>query len=69
MESLKEKINIAIQKGLFDTTNRNEQNNQVFDLYGNYSFPTDFSKVGGNTIASIDRSKFFQCSKNNSHQV
>lgn len=45
------KIEIAKQQGLF-----NEQdidNNKVFDCYGNYFFPTDFSNTEDNTILSI----------------
>ena len=54
MENLQKNIEIAIEKGLFDSEKRSEEN-QVFDFYGNYCFPTDFSNSEGNTILSVSQ--------------
>lgn len=45
------KIEIAKQQGLFNENSID--NNKVFDCYGNYFFPTDFSNTEDNTILSI----------------
>lgn len=45
------KIEVAKQQGLFNE--ENIDNNKVFDCYGNYFFPTDFSNAEDNTILSI----------------
>ena len=45
------KIEIAKQQGLFNK--KNNDNNELFDCYGNYCFPTDFSNSEDNTILSI----------------
>ena len=45
------KIEVAKQQGLFNEKNIN--NSKVFDCYGNYFFPTDFSNTEDNTILSI----------------
>ena len=42
------KIEVAKQQGLFNE--ENIDNNKVFDCYGNYFFPTDFSNDEANTI-------------------
>ena len=42
------KIEVAKQQGLFNEKNIN--NCKVFDCYGNYFFPTDFSISEDNTI-------------------
>lgn len=55
MENLQNNIEIAIEKGLFDT-DASEDKKQIFDLYGNYSFPTDFSNSKNNTILSVSQS-------------
>ena len=47
------KIEVAKQQGLFNEKNIN--NCKVFDCYGNYFFPTDFSISEDNTILSIDQ--------------
>ena len=54
MENLQKNIEIAVEKGLFDKEKRTEEN-QIFDFYGNYSFPTDFSNCEGNTILSVSQ--------------
>ena len=54
MENLQEKIEIAIEKGLFDNEKITEKN-QIFDFYGNYCFPTDFSNSEENTILSVSQ--------------
>lgn len=45
------KIEIAKQQSFFNE--ENIINNNVFDRYGNYFFPTDFSNAEDNTILSI----------------
>ena len=45
------KIELAKQQGLFK--DNSIDNNNVFDCYGNYYFPTDFSNSEDNTILSI----------------
>lgn len=45
------KIEVAKQQGLFNE--ENIDNHKVFDCYGNYFFPTDFSNAEDNTILSI----------------
>lgn len=54
MENLQKKIETAIEKGLFDNEKRTEKN-QIFDFYGNYCFPTDFSNSEENTILSVSQ--------------
>ena len=47
-------IEKAIEYGLFGEEQSSNEN-QVFDFYGNYSFPTDFSNSESNTILSISQ--------------
>ena len=53
MEKLQENIELAIKKGLFNSEKTDD--NQVFDFYGNYRFPTDFSNSEENTILSVSQ--------------
>ena len=52
MENLQKNIETAIEQGLFDREKKDEKK-QIFDSYGNYSFPTDFSNSKNNTILSV----------------
>ena len=64
MDKMQEKIDVAIQDGLFGDAPYNLDDIQVFDSYGNYCFPTDFSNSEGNTIVSILQIKNLLAHKN-----
>lgn len=53
MDNLQKNIELAIENGLFNSEKTDD--NQVFDFYGNYNFPTDFSNSEGNTILSVSQ--------------
>lgn len=60
-DDLIRKIDFAIQEGLFESQNNIEEKYKIFDQYGNYYFPTDFSNSEWNTIATIEKSDYFIC--------
>ncbi|MDD2493223.1 MAG: hypothetical protein PHY83_04705 [Bacilli bacterium] len=52
MDNLEKNIEIAIENDLF-SQDENSNENKIFDTYGNYYFPTDFSNTEENSILSI----------------
>ena len=56
MDNLEKNIEIAIKNDLFSQTENNNEN-RIFDAYGNYYFPTDFSNTEENSILSISQVK------------
>ncbi len=52
MCNLEKSIKEAIDNGLFSSDNKSNENN-IFDVYGNYYFPTDFSDNEENSILAV----------------
>lgn len=52
MSDLEKSIKEAIDNGLFSSKNKSNENN-IFDIYGNYYFPTDFSDDEENSILAV----------------
>lgn len=56
MNNLDKNIEIALNAGLFSQPeNETANENIIFDTYGNYYFPTDFSSNEKNSILSVSQ--------------
>ena len=56
MDNLEKNIEIAIANELFSQNEKGNEN-RIFDTYGNYYFPTDYSNAEENSILSIAQLK------------
>lgn len=54
MDILEKNIEIAKDNGLFSQTEFNNEN-RIFDAYGNYYFPTELFNTEENSILSISQ--------------
>lgn len=58
MPNTEENLKFALDNGLFEKSQSKDNDSNVFDLYGNYVFPTDFSTDNDNTILSLSTTNF-----------
>lgn len=52
MDNLEKNIKMALENDLL-SQDENSNENKIFDTYGNYYFPTDFSNAEENSLLSI----------------
>ena len=52
MDKLEKNIKMALENDLL-SQDENSNENKIFDTYGNYYFPTDFSNAEENSLLSI----------------